>query len=72
MRLFKCSHDWHITETSNIIQLDTMGYPLMLMIQECKKCGKGEQVWMDVGVEVLDDERFKILQWSKVGEEDVD
>lgn len=64
-------HDWHIVETSNIIQLDGMGYPLMLMIRKCKKCGIGEQVWRDVGVWVLDDKRFKILQWEKVGEEDV-
>ena len=66
-------HDWHITETSNIIQLDSMGYPLMLMIRKCKKCGIGEQVWRDVGAWVLDDKKFKILQWEKVGgKEDVD
>lgn len=67
-----CKHDWHITETSNIIQLDSMGYPLMLMIRKCKKCGISEQVWRDVGVWVLDDKKFKILRWVKVGEEDVD
>lgn len=42
-----CNHDWEITQVSNVIQFDSMGYPLRLVIQECKKCGKSEQAWYD-------------------------
>lgn len=43
MRLFKCNHDWYITEKSNVLQLDDMGYPLRLFICKCSKCGKSSQ-----------------------------
>ena len=42
MRLFKCSHDWKITQVSNVIQQDDMEYPLRLCIEKCSKCGKSE------------------------------
>ena len=46
----KCNHEWHITEKSNVLQLDDMGYPLRLYICKCNKCGKSEHRWIDVSV----------------------
>lgn len=51
MRLFKCKHDWIITEKSNALQLDDMGYPLRLCIEKCLKCGESKQSWIDVPLE---------------------
>lgn len=67
-RLFKkfCNHDWKIIETSNIVQLDDMGYPLMLCIVQCEKCEKTEQQWIDVSKKVLADEDIKVLRWKEV------
>jgi hypothetical protein len=53
MKLFGCNHNWQITERSNVIQQDDMGYPLRLCILKCSKCGKSEQMWVDVAVEAL-------------------
>ena len=53
MGLFRCSHDWHITERSNVLQLDDMEYPLRLFICKCSKCGKSDQQWIDVAEEEL-------------------
>ena len=49
----KCKHNWIIVQTSNVIQLDKMGYPLRLCIEECNKCGKSKQSWIDISVESL-------------------
>ena len=69
MRLFKCNHKWHITEMSNAIQQDNMGYPLRLFIVECTKCGKSDQQWIDVAEECLNElktgESF-LLEWKKL------
>ena len=76
MNLFKwffkevneCNHEWKTTETSNMIQLDDMGYPLMLVIQTCTKCGKTQQVWLDVSEKVLDEsnrDKYMIVEWKK-------
>ena len=40
----KCN--FKITEYSNVIQYDTMGYPLRLFTERCN-CGKSRQVWID-------------------------
>lgn len=49
----KCKHNLVIVQTSNVIQLDEMGYPLRLCIEQCKKCGKSKQSWIDISVESL-------------------
>ena len=68
MESFKilCRHDWRIIHKSNIIQLDSMGYPLMLCIVQCAKCGESDQWWIDVSKDILLDENIKILEWEKV------
>lgn len=70
MKLFKCrNHDWHVTERSNIIQQDDMGYPLRLCIVECSKCGESKHTWLDVHEKCLDEietGESVLLEWSKV------
>ena len=66
MGLFSCNHDWNITNVSNVIQQDTMGYPLKLCIVQCSKCGKTEQQWIDVAEECLnelDTGESVLLEW---------
>ena len=64
MKLFKkfCNHKWEIIQSSNVIQFDSMGYPLRLVIQECKKCGKSAQAWYD-SIQKKDD---VVCEWSEV------
>lgn len=54
-----------IAEKSNVIQLDDMGYPLMLCIME-----NGDQCWIDVGEKWAKEEvekgNLKILEWTKI------
>jgi len=69
MGLFKCKHKWQITEKSNVLQLDELGYPLRLFIVKCTKCGKSEHQWIDVAKSVLnelDTGESVLLKWSKV------
>ena len=69
MRLFKCHHDWSVTERSNILQQDDMGYPLRLFIVKCSKCGKSEHQWIDVAEECLKEletGESHLLEWSKL------
>ena len=47
----KCKHDFVITERSNVLQLDDMGYPLRLVIAKCKHCEYSDQIWIDVPTE---------------------
>ena len=47
----KCNHKLVITERSNVLQLDSMGYPLRLVIVKCKHCGYSDQIWIDVPTE---------------------
>lgn len=54
-------YDKTIQEVSNIIQYDSMGYPLRLVINN-----KGKQEWIDT-VEKEDD---KVLNWHYNKEED--
>jgi hypothetical protein len=64
----KCEHDWHIEKKSNVLQLDSMGYPLRLYICKCSKCGASEQRWYDVAKEQADElktgESF-LLTWEE-------
>ena len=67
MGLFKCNHNWEITERSNVLQLDDMGYPLRLFIVKCSKCGKSDQQWIDVAeeeLEELDTGKSVLLKWQ--------
>ena len=62
-------HDYHLTERSNVIQLDAMGYPLRLYIRTCSKCGLSEQVWIDVDKSILnevDTGNIVLLEWKKI------
>lgn len=63
MKLFKhkCEHEWKLSERSNIIQFDDMGYPLRLFICKCNKCGMTEQMWLDSAVSKND----HVLKWAK-------
>ncbi len=70
MGLFKrkCEHNWKLAEKSNVLQQDDMGYPLRLYIQKCTKCGKSEQVWVDVSEEALKElstGESVLLKWQK-------
>lgn len=44
----KCRHVWIAHKRSNLLQQDDMGYPLRLFIVKCDKCGKYDQMWIDV------------------------
>ena len=47
----KCKHEFVISQRSNVLQLDGMGYPLRLCIVKCEHCGHSDQWWIDVPVE---------------------
>ena len=67
MGLFKCRHQYIITERSNALQLDDMGYPLRLFIVKCSKCGQSEQRWIDVfedELKELDTGESVLLKWG--------
>ena len=63
----QCRHNWIVSERSNALQLDEMGYPLRLFICKCTKCGKSNQQWIDVNEEELNElktgESF-LLKWK--------
>lgn len=52
---FKCNHNWSVFARSNALQQDDMGYPLRLFIVVCTKCGKYDQMWLDVNEKELDE-----------------
>ena len=67
MRFFKCKHKYRIAERSNALQQDDMGYPLRLFIVKCDKCGKTDQMWIDVDekeLAELDNGKSFLLKWS--------
>ena len=57
-------HKMEITERSNIIQYDDMGYPLRLCICTCVKCGASEQMWLDTLNRTNADD--VVIKWRKV------
>ena len=59
-KLFR-KHDYKISERSNVIQLDDMGYHLRLCILKCH-CGATKQAWIDT--KQKDDD--VILKWSSI------
>ena len=64
-RLFH-SCNYNITDRSNVLQLDEMGYPLRLCIVKCPICGKTDQMWLDTNVDELKNPNNVILKWSPV------
>ena len=54
----KCDHAFTIDKTSNAIQLDDMGHPLMLCICRCINCGFSKQEWIDVSVESVNNAKI--------------
>lgn len=70
MGLFRkvCSHDYKITERSNALQQDEIGYPLRLCICVCSKCGKSTQQWLDTSESALDELKSGksfLVKWVK-------
>lgn len=63
----KCNHKYRVTERSNALQQDSMGYPLRLCICRCDKCGHSTQEWIDTSEEALKEletgESF-LLKWK--------
>lgn len=68
MGIFKKKHtcNFEISQTSNVVHFDEMGYPLRLVIVKCRDCGKTEQWWIDTG------KRYELkkgdvkCQWTKL------
>lgn len=60
-----CHHDFCVIETTNIYQLDDMGYPLLLCLERCTKCGKTNQRWIDCSTAVMNDENYHKCVWIK-------
>jgi hypothetical protein len=61
-------HDWEVTERSNTIQQDDMGYPLRLCIVTCKRCGETDQKWLDTDISALkeiENGKSVLLEWQK-------
>ena len=68
MKFFECNHKYVITEASNVLQVDDMGYPLRLFIVKCSKCSNTDQQWIDVPKKELDElqtGKSVLLKWSK-------
>lgn len=64
----RCRHKFAVSERSNILQLDGMGYPLRLCIVTCSKCGKSDQWWLDVGfdeLEEIESGKSVLIKWRK-------
>ena len=70
-KLFKkrfCKHSWKISERSNLLQQDEMGYPLRLVIVKCSKCGISDQIWIDVNEDALKEletGESVLVEWAK-------
>lgn len=67
MGLFKCNHTWVIDQRSNVIQLDSMGYPLRLFLCRCPRCNMSDQQWIDVDedeLEELETGQSVLLKWQ--------
>jgi hypothetical protein len=64
----KCRHDYKIVDVSNVIQFDSLGFPLRLYVLRCTKCGNHKQEWID---------SFKgkgdvVCKWRELGPDDVE
>ena len=67
--MFKCrNHKWVVTERSNALQCDSMGYPVRLCICECSKCHKTEQFWLDTdlsAIKEIESGKSFLLKWER-------
>lgn len=64
----KCKHEYKITEISNVLQQDDMGYPLVLCIEKCNKCNKTKQSWIDVDENCLKNLKtgqYVLCKWKR-------
>ena len=43
-----------------------MGYPLMLCIKKCERCGASKQEWLDVGKDALENKDAVICKWKRI------
>ena len=62
-----CKHKWRTDQRSNVLQLDSMGYPLRLFICKCANCGVSDQKWIDVPLKEakeLDTGESVLLKWQ--------
>lgn len=54
-----------ITEISNIVQYDNMGYPLLLCIMD-----DNEYHWIDINEKIANEKikkgEFKVLEWKSI------
>lgn len=68
MKLFKkISHRHNFNKVdykSNVIQYDSMGFPLRLYIFKCN-CGMTKQEWIDVSKNSVTDKDV-ILEWERL------
>ena len=67
MQLKKLSHRHNFNKlayTSNVVQFDSMGYPLRLCIMKCD-CGMTNQEWIDVQESSVTDKDV-ILKWERL------
>ena len=67
MKLFKKLHKHDFNKfayTSNVVQFDSMGYPLRLYITKCD-CGMTNQEWIDVPENSVTDKDV-VLEWKRL------
>ena len=67
MQLFKKLHKHDFNKfayTSNVVQFDSMGYPLRLCIMKCG-CGMTNQEWIDVSESSVTDKDV-VLEWERL------
>ena len=71
MQLFKKVFHRHnfnkFAYTSNVVQFDSMGYPLRLCIAKCD-CGMTDQEWIDIPESSVTDKDV-VLEWEKIEDE---
>ena len=64
VKKFFHKHDFKITERSNVIQYDEMGYPLRLYISKCD-CGISNQEWIDIDINSITKDDV-VCKWTNV------
>ena len=67
MKLFKKLHKHDFNKfayTSNVVQFDSMGYPLRLCIMKCD-CGMKNKEWVEVTESSVTD-KYVILKWERL------
>ena len=67
MQLKKLSHRhnfYKFAYTSNVVQFDSMGYPLRLCIMKCD-CGMTNQEWVDIPESSVTNKDV-VLEWKRL------